>query len=420
MLARELPAGDLRAVRRDDFLRGQRTGYNFLHVVKARHPRGRGPERKSPGERRRVSPKARPVPGPVKHPVPQVGPIDDLIEATLQRTGARAERGRRRRPRRPRRRAREAPRLRRPGARRAPDRAAQEGRGRAARQEGREARRPEPPGPDDDLRLLRPRHGGERPAGAGPRPTPSSWPSRPWAAGRSRSRAIPRRPGSSSTTATSCSTSSTTRRAASTASRGCGETLRTPRRRSARQREARGSRMAGRAASSSALFATRHRGLREQLRRLARALDSANTVLLLGAPGTGKDRLARLLHERSARARRAVRARRPRGRLGRPLRERALRARARGVHGRRRGKARPPRGRGRGHALPRPGRRAFASGPGQAPPRRRGAPRAARRRARASCRSRRASWRRPVPTCRAARAPGRSGRISSTGSRSSR
>jgi len=49
-------------------------------------------------------------------------------------------------------------------------------------------------------------------------------------------------------------------------------------------------------------FATRHRGLREQLRRLARAAGSANTVLLLGAPGTGKDRLARLLHERSPRA----------------------------------------------------------------------------------------------------------------------
>ncbi|MFI5120147.1 MAG: sigma 54-interacting transcriptional regulator [Thermoanaerobaculia bacterium] len=60
--------------------------------------------------------------------------------------------------------------------------------------------------------------------------------------------------------------------------------------------------MAGRAASS-VLFATRHRGLKEQLRRLARAADSANTVLLLGAPGTGKDRLARLLHERSSRAR---------------------------------------------------------------------------------------------------------------------
>jgi DNA-binding NtrC family response regulator len=50
------------------------------------------------------------------------------------------------------------------------------------------------------------------------------------------------------------------------------------------------------------LFATRHRGLKEQLRRLARAADSANTVLLLGAAGTGKDRLARLLHESSRRA----------------------------------------------------------------------------------------------------------------------
>ncbi len=50
------------------------------------------------------------------------------------------------------------------------------------------------------------------------------------------------------------------------------------------------------------MFPTRHRGLKEQLRRLARALDTANTVLLLGAPGTGKDRLARLLHERSRRA----------------------------------------------------------------------------------------------------------------------
>jgi two-component system NtrC family response regulator len=59
--------------------------------------------------------------------------------------------------------------------------------------------------------------------------------------------------------------------------------------------------VAGRAASSP-FFVTRHRGLREQLRRLARAVDSASTVLLLGAPGTGKDRLARVLHERSARA----------------------------------------------------------------------------------------------------------------------
>ena len=50
------------------------------------------------------------------------------------------------------------------------------------------------------------------------------------------------------------------------------------------------------------LFATRHRGLATDLARLERSLGSDATVLLLGAPGTGKDRLARLLHERSPRA----------------------------------------------------------------------------------------------------------------------
>ncbi len=50
------------------------------------------------------------------------------------------------------------------------------------------------------------------------------------------------------------------------------------------------------------IFATRHRGLAEELRRLGRSLDTDATVLLLGDQGTGKDRLARLLHERSSRA----------------------------------------------------------------------------------------------------------------------
>jgi DNA-binding NtrC family response regulator len=49
------------------------------------------------------------------------------------------------------------------------------------------------------------------------------------------------------------------------------------------------------------LFPTRHRGLARELARLARAADSEATVLLLGAPGTGKDRLAALVHERSQR-----------------------------------------------------------------------------------------------------------------------
>jgi two-component system NtrC family response regulator len=54
-------------------------------------------------------------------------------------------------------------------------------------------------------------------------------------------------------------------------------------------------------AARASLFATRHRGLKRQLERLGRSLDADATVLILGAPGTGKDRLARLLHERSAR-----------------------------------------------------------------------------------------------------------------------
>ncbi len=58
---------------------------------------------------------------------------------------------------------------------------------------------------------------------------------------------------------------------------------------------------AARPAPAAPLFATRHRGLRAQLQRLARTVDSASTVLILGAPGTGKDRLARILHEKSRR-----------------------------------------------------------------------------------------------------------------------
>ncbi len=54
--------------------------------------------------------------------------------------------------------------------------------------------------------------------------------------------------------------------------------------------------------SFNPFFPTRHRGLSRQLRHLHAALDSDGTVLVLGAPGTGKDRLARLLHDRSRRA----------------------------------------------------------------------------------------------------------------------
>ncbi len=58
----------------------------------------------------------------------------------------------------------------------------------------------------------------------------------------------------------------------------------------------------GKTPASQPFFATRHRGLANELQRLARAVASDATVLLMGAPGTGKDRLARILHERSPRA----------------------------------------------------------------------------------------------------------------------
>ena len=57
------------------------------------------------------------------------------------------------------------------------------------------------------------------------------------------------------------------------------------------------------ASAPSPLFATRHKGLAKELGHLAKVADSDATVLLLGAPGTGKDRLAALLHERSPRRR---------------------------------------------------------------------------------------------------------------------
>jgi transcriptional regulator with PAS, ATPase and Fis domain len=50
------------------------------------------------------------------------------------------------------------------------------------------------------------------------------------------------------------------------------------------------------------LFRTRNRALAQELEMLERALDMPSTVLLIGESGTGKDRLARALHDASARA----------------------------------------------------------------------------------------------------------------------
>ncbi len=60
----------------------------------------------------------------------------------------------------------------------------------------------------------------------------------------------------------------------------------------------------GRRKPLRSLFATRNRELARELAGLERAVDLPSTVLILGESGTGKDRLARALHDASARANR--------------------------------------------------------------------------------------------------------------------
>jgi two-component system response regulator HydG/two-component system response regulator AtoC len=56
--------------------------------------------------------------------------------------------------------------------------------------------------------------------------------------------------------------------------------------------------------SLRSLFSTRNRELSRELAALQRAVDLPSTVLIVGESGTGKDRLARALHDSSARAER--------------------------------------------------------------------------------------------------------------------
>ncbi|MDQ6894599.1 MAG: sigma 54-interacting transcriptional regulator [Acidobacteriota bacterium] len=54
--------------------------------------------------------------------------------------------------------------------------------------------------------------------------------------------------------------------------------------------------------SLGSLFRTRNRALAREIAALERAVDLPSTVLIVGESGTGKDRLARALHDASARA----------------------------------------------------------------------------------------------------------------------
>ena len=73
---------------------------------------------------------------------------------------------------------------------------------------------------------------------------------------------------------------------------------------------------------------------------IAQVAPTEATVFVLGESGTGKELVAQTLHELSRRAKQAVRADQLRRHLAEPDRERAVRARARQLHGRR---PQPPR-----------------------------------------------------------------------------
>ena len=100
----------------------------------------------------------------------------------------------------------------------------------------------------------------------------------------------------------------------STPSSGSGATRRTRRAVSRLLPQSLGSRPpeaperpAGRRPSLNSLFRTRNRALAREIEALERALDLPSTILILGESGTGKDRLARALHDASRRGRPFVR-----------------------------------------------------------------------------------------------------------------
>ena len=105
----------------------------------------------------------------------------------------------------------------------------------------------------------------------------------------------------------------------------------------------------------------------QAVRRLIETIAPTDaSVMILGETGTGKELVARNLHDKSQRAGHAVHPGQLRRPAREPRRERAVRPPQGGLHRRRHAPQGALRGRQRRHAVPRRGRRAGQERPGQA------------------------------------------------------